>query len=184
MPGNAGGGKGPDFWYAFQDGEVVVIGDEPENTSKTGAVRDCCVGGRRRVITVQKPRAVGLLPVCLTVKPVGEPDALIGHVRFDERGWETERCRMAQATAPILDSTISLVRGERWHLRRARTNMVRGINSWRPKSVRLSKASYFADFAVYPPVVLALLILALRQAPSLVWIEWSIACLAGIAACL
>ena len=43
--------------------------------------------------------------MCLTVKPVGEPDALIGHVRFDERGWETERCRMAQATAPILDST-------------------------------------------------------------------------------
>jgi hypothetical protein len=43
--------------------------------------------------------------VCLTVKPVGEPDALIGHVRFDERGWETERCRTAQATAPILDST-------------------------------------------------------------------------------
>jgi hypothetical protein len=40
------------------------------------------------------------------VKPVGEPDALIGHVRFDERGWETERCRMAQATAPILDSTF------------------------------------------------------------------------------
>src|SRR5712692_3096411 len=60
--------------------------------------------GRRRVITVQKPRAVGLLPVCLTMKPVGEPDALIGHVRFDERGWETERCRKAQATAPILDS--------------------------------------------------------------------------------
>jgi hypothetical protein len=41
------------------------------------------------------------------VKSVGEPDALIGHVRFDERGWETERCRMAQATAPILDSTLS-----------------------------------------------------------------------------
>src|SRR3982074_1579906 len=46
------------------------------------------------------------LSACLTVKPVGEPDALIGHVRFDERGWETERCRMAQATAPILDSTF------------------------------------------------------------------------------
>src|SRR3954469_3003338 len=27
------------------------------------------------------------------------------HVRFDERGRETERCRMAQATAPVLDST-------------------------------------------------------------------------------
>ena len=29
-----------------------------------------------------KPRAVGLLPVCLTVKPVGEPDAGDRHVRF------------------------------------------------------------------------------------------------------
>src|SRR6266516_7831975 len=47
-----------------------------------------------------------LFSVCLTVKPVGEPDAGDRHVRFDERGWETERCRMAQATAPILDSTI------------------------------------------------------------------------------
>jgi hypothetical protein len=25
------------------------------------------------------------------VKPVRKPDALIGHVRFDERGWETGR---------------------------------------------------------------------------------------------
>ena len=61
--------------------------------------------GEGELLTVPKPRAVGLLSVCLTVKPVGEPDALIGRVRFDERGWETERCRMAQATAPILDST-------------------------------------------------------------------------------
>src|SRR5262249_47625211 len=43
--------------------------------------------------------------VCLAMKPVGEPDAGDRPVRFDERGWETERCRMAQATAPILDST-------------------------------------------------------------------------------
>ena len=34
MPGNTGGAKGPDFWCAFEDGEVVVIGDEPENTIK------------------------------------------------------------------------------------------------------------------------------------------------------
>ena len=40
------------------------------------------------------------------MKPVGEPDAVAPHVRFDERGWETGRCRMAQATAPILDSTV------------------------------------------------------------------------------
>ena len=58
--------------------------------------------GEGELLAVQKPRAVGLLPVCLMMKPVGEPDALIGHVRFDERGWETERCRTAQATAPIL----------------------------------------------------------------------------------
>jgi hypothetical protein len=31
-PGNAGGGKDPDFWCAFEDGEVKVIGDEPDNT--------------------------------------------------------------------------------------------------------------------------------------------------------
>ena len=30
-PGNAGGAKGPDFWCAFEDGEVKVIGDEPDN---------------------------------------------------------------------------------------------------------------------------------------------------------
>jgi hypothetical protein len=29
--------------------------------------------------------------VSFAVKPVGKPDALIGHVRFDERGWETGR---------------------------------------------------------------------------------------------
>ena len=59
------------------------------------------------LLTVQTPRAVGSFPVCLSVKPVGEPDALIGHVRFDERGWETERRLMVQATAPILDSTLT-----------------------------------------------------------------------------
>ena len=39
------------------------------------------------------------------MKPVGEPDAGAPHVRFDERGWETGRCRKARTTAPILDST-------------------------------------------------------------------------------
>ena len=54
---------------------------------------------------MQTPRAVGSLPVCLSMKPVGKPNAGNRHVRFDERGWETGRRRMAQATAPILDST-------------------------------------------------------------------------------
>jgi hypothetical protein len=33
-PGNAGGGKDPDFWNAFDDGEDRVIGDEPGNTDE------------------------------------------------------------------------------------------------------------------------------------------------------
>jgi hypothetical protein len=40
------------------------------------------------------------------VKSVGKPDAGNPHVRFDERGRETERLAMPQATAPFLDSTF------------------------------------------------------------------------------
>src|ERR1700724_737713 len=50
--------------------------------SKTGTVRDCCIEGRRKVTHRASPRAVGSLPVCLSVKPVGEPDAGNRHVRL------------------------------------------------------------------------------------------------------
>src|SRR5208337_4632332 len=45
------------------------------------------------------------------VKSVGKPDALIGHVRFDERGRETERLAKPQAAAPssTLLSLLSLL---------------------------------------------------------------------------
>ena len=33
-PGNAGGGKGPHFWCACEEGKDAVIGDEPDNTEK------------------------------------------------------------------------------------------------------------------------------------------------------
>ena len=84
-----------------------MIGDEPENTIKDRRrPRLLCRGTKESYAPCRcRVRSV-LFPVCLTMKPVGEPDALIGHVRFDERGWETERRRMAQATAPILDSTL------------------------------------------------------------------------------
>jgi hypothetical protein len=64
----------------FEDGEVVVIGDEPANTIKDRqAPSETAVSrGEGELLTVPKPRAVGLLPVCPTVKPVGEPDALSG----------------------------------------------------------------------------------------------------------
>src|SRR5450755_68120 len=38
-------------------------------------------------------------------KPVGKPDAGNPHVRFDERGGETDRSR---GTAPLLDSTAKI----------------------------------------------------------------------------
>jgi hypothetical protein len=44
------------------------------------------------LLIVRMPRAVVSLPVCPSVKPVGEPDALMGHLRFDGRSWETGRC--------------------------------------------------------------------------------------------
>jgi glutamate/tyrosine decarboxylase-like PLP-dependent enzyme len=109
--GNAGGGKGPDFWCAFEQGEVKVIGDEPANTDYDPGLQRKLYREAKKGLT-PRDDACGpvILSVCLTVKPVGEPDAGNPHVRFDERGWETQCCRMAQATAPILDSTITAAR--------------------------------------------------------------------------
>ena len=88
--------------------------------------------GEGELLTVLKPRAVSLLSVNLTVKPVGKPDAGNRHVRFDERGWETGRCRMAQATAPILDSTIASVIAAQQHVRSwVQTGSDRQTAKWR-----------------------------------------------------
>src|SRR3954470_22342858 len=57
-------------------------------------------------------RARAVIAVGLAVKPVGKPDAGNPHVRFDERGRETGCCRMAQATAPVLDSTMRTRRSD------------------------------------------------------------------------
>src|SRR5664280_3484977 len=79
-----------------------------QTPSRTGAAGDCCVEGRRRV-THRAEAACGEFALRV---PRGEASRKAGcrksaRVRFDERGWETERCRMAQATAPILDSTLA-----------------------------------------------------------------------------
>ena len=50
-----------------------------------------------------------------TVRPVGKPDAGDQHVRFDERGWKTERILQGSATASVLDST-GLTRLDQLHL--------------------------------------------------------------------
>jgi hypothetical protein len=41
----------------------------------------------RRTVLCYQSNFVGV-----AVKPVGKPDALVGHVRFDERGRETTGC--------------------------------------------------------------------------------------------
>src|SRR3977135_1910152 len=89
--------------------------------------------GEGELLTVPKPRAVSLLSVYLAVKPVGEPDAGDRHVRFDERGWETERCRMAQATAPILASTAENMRvsARRPDISRSRSSQRFSSGFWR-----------------------------------------------------
>jgi hypothetical protein len=88
---------------------LKVIGDEPGNTDNDPGPSEKAIrkAKERHPSRRYRLRPVPFLSVCLAVKPVGEPDAGDRHVRFDERGWETGRCRTAQATAPILDSTDS-----------------------------------------------------------------------------
>jgi hypothetical protein len=57
--GNAGGGKGPDFWCAFEDGEAEVIGDEPANTIERQDPSEIAVSrGEGEKLAEQKTRAV------------------------------------------------------------------------------------------------------------------------------
>jgi hypothetical protein len=84
-PGNAGGGKEPDFWRVT--GRDQESGDwrEPINSISDSAVtertllvsEDCAVFG----FTAETTQRV----VCWREKPVGEPGALIAHAGFDER---------------------------------------------------------------------------------------------------
>ncbi len=88
-----------------------MIDDEPSNTRKHPEASKRALpqgeGWSRATVSSRDTSLNWPAAVCLAVKPVGEPDAGNRHVRFDERGGETERCRMASATAPLLDSTAS-----------------------------------------------------------------------------
>jgi hypothetical protein len=82
MLGNAGGAKDPDFWCAFEDGEVEVIGDEPENTiNDRTRQRLLCRKAKGKICRRRRLRPV-FFSVCLSVNPVGEPDAGDRHVRL------------------------------------------------------------------------------------------------------
>src|SRR5438270_6637812 len=51
---------------------------------------------KERTLLHRRRLRPGFFSVRLAMKPVGEPDAGDRHVRFDERGWETERRRRAE----------------------------------------------------------------------------------------
>ncbi len=99
-----------------------MIGDLPTNTKRDRKASEGALphgeGWSRATVSSRDTSLHWPSTVCLAVKPVGEPDAGNPHVRFDERGGETGRCRMAQATAPLLDSTSSTLvcSGERFLL--------------------------------------------------------------------
>jgi hypothetical protein len=103
-PGNAGGGKDPTFWCAFEVGEVKVIGDEPANTIERQDPSEIAVScGEGAKSTAQKKYAFGLfLPVGLTVKPVGEK--LWGGRR---RSWHLHRPYELMEVTPWPKSMIS-----------------------------------------------------------------------------
>jgi RNA-directed DNA polymerase len=99
--------RGIDYYVYERMRDFLHAAAQGERARNTSVLLQCCVWEMRCAAA----GTATLVPcaVCLTAKPVGEPDAGNRHVRFDERGWETERCRMAQATAPILDSTFPAV---------------------------------------------------------------------------
>jgi len=83
------------------DGRMLAARVEPKNRNRESEERrrrSCCVKTR------------------LTRKAPYKPDAGNLPVRFDERREETERCQMAQATAPLFDSTIHVILSERKRL--------------------------------------------------------------------
>ena len=85
-PGNAGGAKDPDFWCAFEDGKVKVIGDEPANPNYDPgpSVKAVSFGedGSLPKVSSRDTSIDGQPVVCLTVKPVGKPGAGNRHARL------------------------------------------------------------------------------------------------------
>ncbi len=92
-PGNSGGAKAPDFRRACEVGEDRGDWRSACKTPTTIRSRPNKLYGKAKATPIGRRRRPA-------VKSVGKPDALIGHVRFDERGRETERLAKPQAATP------------------------------------------------------------------------------------
>src|SRR5258705_9497016 len=101
--------QGQAFGGAEEAPSLTLAARDGDGQYAVGAEECSRRGSNKRINKQGREGATKWCAPPLTKKAPYKPDALIGHVRFDERGWETERCRMAQATAPILDSTLTEV---------------------------------------------------------------------------
>ena len=98
-PGNAGGGKEPDFWRVTgrdqQSGDWLCL-STPLRTRRSR--KELYLPAKMAMLAVSRPlrdRAI----VCWREKPVGEPCAGNSHARFDEREVETEHGAASEAPA-------------------------------------------------------------------------------------
>ena len=98
-PGNAGGGKEPDFWRVTgrdqQSGDWLCL-STPLKTKRSR--KELYLPAKLAMLAVSRPlrdRAI----VCWREKPVGEPCAGNSHARFDEREVETEHGLASEAPA-------------------------------------------------------------------------------------
>src|SRR6478609_8076216 len=127
MPGNAGGAKGPDFWCAFEDGEVVVIGDEPANTNNDRRRRRLLCRGAKESYAPCRSR---VRLVCLRV-PCGEASRKAGCRKSARPVTEMARCALTYNLTRVLNivGVEPLVRYLRNDLKAARTSSENSFGS-------------------------------------------------------
>ena len=98
-PGNAGGGKEPDFWRVTgrdqQSGDWLCL-STPLKTKRSR--KELYLPAKMARLAGSRPLR-GKAIVCCREKPVGEPCAGNSHARFDEREVETEHGAASEAPA-------------------------------------------------------------------------------------
>ncbi|MGH7428521.1 MAG: hypothetical protein ACREJ4_09260, partial [Candidatus Methylomirabilaceae bacterium] len=72
------------------------------------------------------------------MKPVGEPDTGNRYVRFDERGWETERWPQA----PSYRAHPRLYHSPRRRMRRVRSGNCQVVSGWTMETVGFLRSNF------------------------------------------